>query len=142
MAAAGAALIRNNAEVHAFNLMRVFHSGLCDAVSRYVKRRLTKQLPPVQHENPLRTGRTETTRQPKTPVHTDVHGTTRQELACCAGQSDVVSNSNRACNGCLSTRGRDGTDHDRPGVSPTSLHPAALTLAPFSLARMYVPIRL
>jgi hypothetical protein len=35
-----------------------------------------------------------------------------------------------SCSGCLSTRGRDGTDHERPGVEPTSFQPAARRLAP------------
>lgn len=42
----------------------------------------------------------------------------------------------------LSFRGRDGTDHERPGVSAMKRQPAAARLVPGSSLRMYVPIRL
>lgn len=51
------------------------------------------------------------------------------------------SNRRRGSIGCLSVRGRDGTDHDRPGVSAISFQPAAFNDVPGSDFRTYVPMR-
>ena len=49
-----------------------------------------------------------------------------------------VSHRNLCCRGCLSMRGLDGTSQDLPGVLPTHFHPAARTLVPLSVDRVYV----
>ena len=53
----------------------------------------------------------------------------------------LISQRRRGCSGCLSTRGREGTDQERPGVVPTTFHPAPTSEVPGSLSNVKVTTR-